>query len=276
MIADAEEKTHFNPRTRRVLTDFLTIINQLIMASRELNIVELYDLVLENSGYKKHILEWEDGEDRWENILEMRTVANDYRHLAPEDSLSSFLEGVALVSDVDSYDEKVDAVTLITLHAAKGLEFPVVFIVGMEEGLLPHRKSYDDPDQMEEERRLCYVGITRAMQRLYLVRAFRRSSMGSTSINLPSRFLLDIPPRLAMPPSDAGESKVQPIASPSATTSSPKPPLGAGDHVRHTKFGEGIVVNCLPTGEDQEVTVAFKGDAGLKRLLLSLAPLEKV
>jgi len=180
-----------------------------------------------------------------------------------------------LVSDVDSFDEKVDAVTLITLHAAKGLEFPVVFIVGMEEGLLPHRKSYDDRDQMEEERRLCYVGVTRAKQRLYLLRAFRRSSMGSTLVNIPSRFLSDIPSHLVMPPGDVGERKLQPIASPS-TTSSPKPALGAGDHVRHTMFGDGIVVNCNPAGEDQEVTVAFKGDAGLKRLLLSLAPLEKV
>lgn len=275
MIADAEEETHFNPRTSRVLTDFLTILNQLIAASGELNIVELYDLMLESSGYKEYILEWEDAEDRWENILELRTVANDYRHLAPEDSLSSFLEGVALVTDIDSYNEKVDAVTLITLHAAKGLEFPVVFIVGMEEGLLPHRRSYDDPNQMEEERRLCYVGITRAKQQLYLVRAFRRSSMGSTSVNLPSRFLSDIPPHLAMPPGDAGESKVPPTATPSPV-SSPKSPLSAGDHVRHTKFGNGIVVNCNPTGEDQEVTVAFKGEAGLKRLLLSYAPLEKV
>jgi len=279
MVADEDErdeKSYFNPRTSRVLTNFLAMLNELIKGSGEFNIVELLDLVLERSGYKEYILEGENGEDRWENILELRTVANDYRHLAPEDSLSSFLEGVALVSDIDSYDEKVDAVTLITLHAAKGLEFPVVFIVGMEEGLLPHRKSYDEPDQMEEERRLCYVGITRAKQRLYLVRAFRRSSLGSTLVNLPSRFLSDIPPHLAMPPGGgARESGVQPMAMPSPAPS-PKTPLSAGDHVRHAKFGEGIVVNCLPTGDDQEVTVAFKGEAGLKRLLLSLAPLERL
>ena len=279
MVADEDErdeKSYFNPRTSRVLTDFLAMLNELIKGSGELNIVELLDLVLERSGYKEYILEGENGEDRWENILELRTVANDYRHLAPEDSLSSFLEGVALVSDIDSYDEKVDAVTLITLHAAKGLEFPVVFIVGMEEGLLPHRKSYDEPDQMEEERRLCYVGITRAKQRLYLVRAFRRSSLGSTVVNRPSRFLSNIPPHLAMPPDGgAPESKVRPVATLSPAPSA-KTPLSAGDHVRHDKFGEGIVVNCLPTGDDQEVTVAFKGEAGLKRLLLSLAPMERV
>ena len=94
--------------------------------------------MLEHTGYKDYLLEAEDGEDRWENVLELRTVANDYRHLEPAEGLSQFLEGVALVTDVDSYDEKLDAVTLLTLHSAKGLEFPVVFIVGMEEGLLPH------------------------------------------------------------------------------------------------------------------------------------------
>ncbi len=269
-LADENETSPFSPRSIKALTSFMNILNELIIESKELNVVELFDLVLERSGYKEYIMDRDDGEDRWDNILELRTVANDYRHLAPEDSLSSFLEGVALVSDVDSYDEKIDAVTLITLHAAKGLEFPVVFIVGTEEGLLPHRKSFDDPDQMEEERRLCYVGITRAMERLYLVRAFRRSLMGSSGPTLPSRFLLDIPSHLVITPTGhARESAVQP-------TLTTKAPLNAGDHVRHTFFGEGIVINCLPTKDDHEVTVAFKGDAGLKRLLLSLAPLEKI
>jgi DNA helicase-2/ATP-dependent DNA helicase PcrA len=270
MLADENEKSPFSPRSVKVLTSFLNMLNELILTGKELNVVELFDLVLERSGYKEYIMDRDDGEDRWDNILELRTVANDFRHLAPDDSLSSFLEGVALVSDVDSYDEKIDAVTLITLHAAKGLEFPVVFIVGTEEGLLPHRKSFDDPDQMEEERRLCYVGITRAMERLYLVRAFRRSLMGSSGPTLPSRFLLDVPSHLVFKPTGhARESAVQQ----NLTT---KAPLDAGDHVRHTVFGDGIVVNCLPTKDDHEVIVAFKGDAGLKRLLLSLAPMEKI
>ena len=223
-------------------------------------------------------MEEEDGEDRWDNILELRTVANDYSNLPPGEGLPSFLEGVSLVTDVDGYDEKVDAVTLITLHAAKGLEFPVVFIVGMEEGLLPHRRSFDDADQMEEERRLCYVGITRAKQRVYLVRAFRRSSMGSTAEKEPSRFLMDIPPHLVNIPRGATESaRLHPVAvPPTASTTVRKPPLSDGDRVLHAKFGEGVVVSCVASGDDQEVTVAFKGGAGIKRLLLSLAPLEKV
>jgi len=278
VIADEGEGTPFNTRTKRVLTDFLNMLNEFIAKSGELDVLELFDLVVERTGYREYLMEEEDGEDRWDNILELRTVANDYRHLPPGEGLPSFLEGVSLVTDVDSYDEKVDAVTLITLHAAKGLEFPVVFIVGMEEGLLPHRRSFDDADQMEEERRLCYVGITRAKQRVYLVRAFRRSSMGSTAEKEPSRFLMDIPPHLVNIPRGATESaRLHPVVvPPTASTTVRKPPLSDGDRVLHAKFGEGVVVSCVASGDDQEVTVAFKGGAGIKRLLLSLAPLEKV
>jgi DNA helicase-2/ATP-dependent DNA helicase PcrA len=130
---------------------------------------------------------------------------------------------------------------------------------------------------MEEERRLCYVGITRAKQRVYLVRAFRRSSMGGTSVNLPSRFLSDVPPQLvAIPRRVTEEAQSQSVAVPSSASSVRKPPLSDGDHVLHAKFGEGVVVSCVASGDDQEVTVAFKGGVGIKRLLLSLAPLEKV
>jgi len=275
IVADekTEQKPPFSPRVMKALANFLTMLNHLMASSEELNIVELVDLVLESSGYREFILEAQDGEDRWENILELRTVAAEYRHLAPQEGLSSFLEGVALVADVDSYDEKVDAVTLITLHAAKGLEFPVVFIVGMEEGLLPHRRSFDDRDQMEEERRLCYVGITRAKERVYLIRAFRRGYQGSGEPTLPSRFLLDIPAHLVMTPSQYSDERRQKAVS--VPSPAPEAAFKSGDHVRHTVFGDGIVVNCLPIKDDQEVTVAFKGEAGVKKLLLSLAPLER-
>ncbi|MEA1959300.1 MAG: UvrD-helicase domain-containing protein [Chloroflexota bacterium] len=275
IVSDADGEQPFDKRSFRVITDFLNMLNDLIRAAAESNVVELFDLVIERTGYKSYLYENPDGEDRWENILELRTVAEDYAHLSPDEGLPSFLEAVALVSDTDSYNEKVSAVTLITLHAAKGLEFPVAFILGMEEGLLPHRKSIDEPDQMEEERRLCYVGITRAKQRVYLVRAFRRSSMGATSVNLPSRFLMDVPSHLRMTPGGDVETvrlSPRPFAKKAADY---KPPLAAGEKVVHVKFGEGIVVNCVPSGNDQEVTVAFKGEVGLKRLLLSLAPLEK-
>jgi DNA helicase-2/ATP-dependent DNA helicase PcrA len=246
-----------------------------------MNTVDLFDLIADRTGYKDYLYENPDGEDRWENILELRTVAEDYREMKPGEGLSALLENIALVTDTDSYNEKVNAVTLITLHAAKGLEFPVVFILGLEEGLLPHRKSLDDPDQMEEERRLCYVGITRAKQRLYMVRSFRRSSMGSTSVNLPSRFLMDIPSHLRTTPHRVADklNPAKPSKRQAKVVERPvveKPPLSAGEHVVHARFGEGIVVSCVPSGNDQELTIAFKGEGGLKRLLLSLAPIEKM
>lgn len=212
-------------------------------------------------------------------MLELRTVAQQYRDFKPPEGLTAFLEGITLVSDVDGLDESLDAVTLITLHQAKGLEFPIVFIVGMEEGILPHFKSFDDPAQMEEERRLCYVGITRAKQRVYLVRAFHRSLMGSSRVTSPSRFLSDLPPRLiSSPGSWRGEENQVARAIYSwnrATTLPPSPELKAGDHVRHLQFGEGVVVSSQPVKDDTEVVVAFSG-LGVKKLLLSFARLEKV
>jgi DNA helicase-2/ATP-dependent DNA helicase PcrA len=221
-----------------------------------------------------------DGEDRWENVLELRTVAQEYRELPPREGLAAFLEGVTLVSDIDSYDEQVDAATLITLHQAKGLEFPVVFIVGLEDGILPHIRSFDDPDQMEEERRLCYVGITRAKKKVYLVRAFRRSFMGSSAINQASRFLLDIPSHLISGGERwRGEDSDLATAMYSwnrmATPRPDLPELSAGDHVVHPQFGEGVVVSGKPVRDDFEVVVAFDG-AGIKKLLLSFAGLEKM
>jgi DNA helicase-2/ATP-dependent DNA helicase PcrA len=266
------------------------MLDEVIAKSQELNLVDLFDLVLERTGYEKYTLESVDGEERWDNILELRTVAAGYRDLEPRDGLAYFLEEVALVSDVDDLDEKVDAVTLITLHQAKGLEFPVVFIVGMEEGILPHFKSMPDPAQMEEERRLCYVGITRAKERVYLVHALRRSLMGRSAHNPPSRFLGDIPSHLLASPGAAPLSE-RAHPHPSAITHIPSagkehepqavekrtlPPLKAGDHVNHAMFGDGIVVNCLASSGDHQVTIAFKGDAGVKKFLLSLAPLQKL
>lgn len=263
----------FTARTRHDLNSFLSLVEGLAAQGQELHLHDLIQVVLERSGYKEYILNEPDGEDRWDNVLELCTLAQEYQHLEPGEGLTSFLEGVTLVSDVDSLDEKVNAVTLITLHQAKGLEFPVVFIVGLEEGVLPHIRSFDDPAQMEEERRLCYVGVTRAKRRLFLVRALRRSLAGLSGANPPSRFLLDIPPSLvSSAPSGLG------VPEPKVLTPAPAPSLPhirAGDRVRHAKFGEGVVVSCQPSRDDQEVTVAF-AEAGVRKLLLSLAPLEKL
>jgi len=263
-----------------VLAGFAAMVENFIEKSRELNLVELFDLVVEGSGYKQYLKGLVDGEERWENVLELRGVAQDYRELPPLEGLAAFLEGVALVSDVDNLDEKSQSVTLITLHQAKGLEFPVVFIVGMEDGILPHFKSIDDPEQLEEERRLCYVGITRAKQRVYLVRAFRRHLMGSSNVNRPSRFLQDIPSHLLASSSIWDGEDSEPASAVYSWDATPAdsgdlPDLKPGDHVQHEQFGEGVVVSCQPVKNDAEVVVAFDG-AGVKRLLLSFAKLEKM
>jgi len=270
-----------SPRTIQALAGFDSLMANLTVRSHELTLSGIVDEILEHIGYKAYIQDKDDGEERWENIVELHNVAGEYDELDAEEALTAFLEKVSLVSDIDELDEKADAATLITLHQAKGLEFPAVFIVGLEEGILPHRRSFDDPEEMEEERRLCYVGITRAKKRLYLLRSYRRSLFGGSTSNPPSRFLQDISPHLT---SRRGlwEETATPVASPDfdrgsqpSRRSSSTLTLKVGDHVHHSKFGPGIVMNCSPTRDDQEVTVAFEG-AGVKRLLASLAPLEKI
>ena len=281
LLAEQEGKEAlFNPRITKLLTAFLNLIEEFRARSQEINLVGLFDLLIKRTGYQEYLLGGMGGEERWDNVLELRTVVRQYNDLKPPDGLAAFLEGVTLVSDVDGLDETVEAVTLITLHQAKGLEFPVVFIVGMEDGILPHFKSLDDPAQMEEERRLCYVGVTRAKQRVYLVRAFRRSLMGSSTVNRPSRFLDDIPQHLI---SGGGwwqgeESQIAEAMyswnKPSALSSTTQE-LKAGDHVRHATFGEGVVVRCQPVKDDVEAVVAFDG-VGIKKLLVSFAKLERI
>jgi DNA helicase-2/ATP-dependent DNA helicase PcrA len=275
-----EDGPSLSPRVSKSLAAFLGLIQEFTRRSKELNLRDLFDLVVKKTGYKEYIFSGEKGEERWDNILELRTVAGDYREMKAGEGLTSFLEGVTLVSDVDGLDETVETVTLVTLHQAKGLEFPIVFIVGMEDGILPHFKSLDQPEQLEEERRLCYVGITRAKQRVYLVYAFRRSFMGGSTVNKPSRFLKDIPQHLITPSYlwQGEERQVMPAVYSWNKTSAPSldaPEFKAGDHVRHAQFGEGVVVSCQPVKDDIEVVIAFSRGVGVKKLLLSFARLEK-
>jgi len=283
LLADSSEsgaEMPFSARTVKALAGFAAMLEKLIERSREVDIVALFDLVVEGSGYKQYITGLIDGEERWENVQELRGVAQDYKDLKPGEGLTAFLEGVALVSDVDDLPEKQETVTLITLHQAKGLEFPVVFIVGMEEGIIPHYKSIDDPAQLEEERRLCYVGITRAKKKVYLVRAFRRHLMGSSAVNKPSRFLLDIPEHLlarsnSLAAEDEWSTPTVQGQEEKAKRTAELPEFKPGDHVRHEQLGEGVVVNYHRVKNDAEVVVAFDG-TGVKRFLLSFAKIEKV
>jgi DNA helicase-2/ATP-dependent DNA helicase PcrA len=280
-------------RQAQALTGVLDLIDDLAGVAARNNVSTLINGALERTGYRRWLfgeLEESEAEERWQNIEELRNVAAEYDGLAPQHGLASFLEDVALISDQDEMTEADDdrggKVTLITLHSAKGLEFPVVFMIAMEEGVLPHVRSFDDPAQMEEERRLCYVGITRAKERLYLLRAFRRYGNGMSQHNPPSRFLREIPPELLTQKSAVSESESpaqrRSLRYRSAPKDDDRPPVpedavfSGGERVRHPRFGEGVVVGCVVKGDDQELTIAFKDETGIKKLLLSFAPLERL
>ncbi len=189
------------PRARGSLAGFAELVSRLRTRVGVLPLPELLDAVLEESGYRAMLADGsEEGEERWANLLELRSVTTRYDDLSPDDALDRFIEETALVADQDSYETGADAVTLITLHAAKGLEFPVVFIAGLEEGVFPHSRSLDDEKQLEEERRLAYVGITRAKRRLFLSHAARRATWGQGGLSVPSRFLFEVPAELMSGP----------------------------------------------------------------------------
>lgn len=249
----------------------------------------LIKFALDETGYKKFLDDGTiEGEARLENVAELISVASKYDKLEPGMSLNVFLEEVALVSDLDTLDEKDNAVTLMTLHSAKGLEFPWVFIVGLEEGLLPHSQSIFNPEELEEERRLFYVGCTRAMDRLHLLYTKNRMLYGETQDVVPSQFLADIPPELvetnfekapgARPHTSlrGPQGQSNPISAFEGTPIPLEKPLqefSDGDRVRHGTFGEGMVVSVA----GGVVSVAFKDPKiGIKKLAISIAPLEKI
>ncbi len=289
----------FDARTRKALLPFLGILESLRDAQAEKNLVDLFDLIVLKTAYEPYVRDGtEEGEDRWGNVQELRKAIRKFSGAASDVALVQFLEEVALVADIDALKEDVDAPILMTLHTAKGLEFPVVFIVGLEEGLFPHSRSFEDPAQMEEERRLCYVGITRAKERLYLINAFRRAFYGSSEAGTPSRFLADIPREL-IAGSSGRASRKEPVRTPARDRDTedddkdtrrnfraPPPAtrrraqtqvdleFKAGDRVQHTLFGSGVVVSSKQSGTDEEVEVAFVGK-GVKRLIARYAGLQK-
>ncbi|RPH57995.1 MAG: DNA helicase UvrD, partial [Chloroflexi bacterium] len=240
-------------------------------------VTELFDRIAADINYKDHLDDGtEEGKERWENVLELRRVAEEYATR----TLAEFLENVALVSDQDTIKEG-NVPTLLTLHAAKGLEFGVVFIVGLDDGILPHSRSFDEPEEMEEERRLFYVGITRAKERLYLLRAERRGGRGYAEETIPSRFLDDIPANLLLGKSRTGRSSsrrasLETWTLPSPQGAKPAPILQAkfhaGSRVKHSIWGEGIVLDSKMQDGDEIVDVVFES-VGIKRLAASLANL---
>ena len=265
----------FNPRARRALVSFVDPWLRWIEMKEKSGLVALIDLILEETNYRAHIDDGtEEGEARWENIQELRRVAYEFENV----DLASFLESIALISDQDTLSDEQNAPTLLTLHAAKGLEFPIVIIIGLDDGVLPHQRSFDDPEAMAEERRLLYVGITRAKDRLYLLRSFRRRFAGPSTLSEPSRFLHNIPPKL-LDGDLLGSQDWEQTSYKQKTTwdLSPKIPLEPqykpGMRVQHKVFGEGVVMSTRIDHDDEEVSVEFE-EIGMKHLDASMAQLE--
>ena len=281
-------------RALNSIATFGDLITRLIEQSMALDTTELIDLAVERTGYGAMLREdKERGEERMENLQELRASAEQFSGSDERGQLTDFLENVALVSDVDGLqggdDSEIDAdaITLITLHQAKGLEYDAVFLVGLEDGMLPHSRSLEDPAQLEEERRLLYVGMTRARKRLYMFRAFQRRFHGQSGSQTASRFLLEIPESLVTIRDIRGHSRVADrIPDPmwtkrAASTPAPRTAtrsadeFAPGEKVKHDVFGEGVVVSSSGSGSDTQVTVAFVGE-GVKRLMLSFAPIERI
>jgi ATP-dependent DNA helicase UvrD/PcrA len=265
----------FGTRPASALADFGLRLAAWRSLAASSPVAALLETVLHDVHYHEYIDDGtEEGEDRWANVEEFLALAQE----DPETGLDVFLENVALVSDQDTLANTQPAPTLLTLHAAKGLEFPVVFIVGLDEGLLPHQRSYDDPEAMAEERRLFYVGITRAMNRLFLVRAFRRHAAGTSSLTEPSRYLDDLPADRIDGGTPTRLTRARAVYERQTRWEGRIPTTiecvyRAGMRVRHPSFGEGMVLESRIADGEEELTVQFEL-CGLKWLAASLANLE--
>ncbi|UTT42461.1 DNA helicase PcrA [Exiguobacterium aurantiacum] len=283
------------PRTATKLAEFRQLMVDLRQMADYLSISELIEEVLKKSGYEEmlKIEKTLEAESRLENLQEFLSVAQNFEKESDEQTLVAFLTDLTLVSDLDTLEEvdELHQVTLMTLHSAKGLEFPVVFLIGMEEGLFPHSRALNDPEEMEEERRLAYVGITRAEKRLYLTRAQSRMLYGRFQNNPESRFLHELPETLLERSGKAKKAMPwNPVESPgklpvNGFSSKPKPKLAqssgaesigwnVGDKANHKKWGQGTVVQTRGEGDQLELDIAFPA-VGIKRLLAKFAPIEK-
>ncbi len=297
IIKDADDYPDLS-RAAKKLKEFVLLIDGFIEAvnSNMYSLAEIYNLILEHTDYERYIRTEKDKPDeRIENIEELRSnIINFEKEYGDGADLTTFLEEISLQTDIDNYDAEADSVVMMTLHSAKGLEFPVVFIAGMEEGIFPSNMTLMNPEEMDEERRLAYVGITRAKEKLYLIRARDRMLFGSTQHNRPSRFVEEIPenlleltgkdknenngsvnisndflqygkPRKSSP----GYRKVTPKTAPSNIT------YAVGDAVMHKVFGKGTIISADKMGNDQMLQISFE-NAGTKTLMANFCKMEKL
>ena len=244
--------------------EFKNLILELSEASKNTDLTELIDLVLEKSGIKAEMEKDKtlESELRLENLLEFKSITENYQKETGTVNLEDFLEDISLVADVSEHSDNDDAITLMTMHSAKGLEFKVVFLAGMEENIMPHTMSLQEKNGIEEERRLCYVAITRAKERLYITNAKRRMLFGNMSMNPPSRFIGEIDPNL-IDKEDSTLVKNSEIFTKEKFYSSEATNYKHGEIVYHLSFGRGVVVDC----DDRFVTVAFDKRFGIKKFL---------
>ena len=293
VISHADE---YAPLSRSVqkLKSFAAMIGELSAKANEgIPLEELYQLLLEKTDYLAYLkTEYEDFEDRIDNVNELLSNIVNFEENREEVSLSGFLEEISLLTDLDNFDEKGDGVVMMTIHSAKGLEFPVVFLPGMEEGIFPGMQSIYSPEEIEEERRLAYVAITRAKEEVCFLRASSRMLFGSTSRNMPSRFLKEIPDEMidytgamsfssyfssvprpqTKPAAKPGVFFSKPSASPAAASPAA---FSVGDRVLHKAFGEGLVLSCKPMGGDFMLEIAFD-TVGTKKIMSNYARLKKL
>ncbi|MGH7309508.1 MAG: ATP-dependent helicase [Candidatus Rokuibacteriota bacterium] len=263
-------------RARKSLEEFAALVPRLAAQRDRVPPPAFIDAVLDASGYRDFLKHERspEAEARLENLEELVAAAEDYTVTEAEPTLAGFLDSVALMSDVDEWEQGQSRVTLMTLHAAKGLEFPVVFLTGMEEGVFPHARSLSDPEEIEEERRLCYVGLTRARERLCLTWALHRRIHGY-GVGEPSRFLREMPETELAALNARAEPGPRPAGEEPTTSVDDELPLRVGAKVRHARWGEGMVVGVEKEGSDVLVTVRF-ASVGRKRLSWQYAHLEEL
>ncbi len=291
VMLDSDLLKHFSKKIAAGIKDFVLLITRYSKEKDELGVAELIRKVLEDSGYieELHKENTVESSARIENLQELISVAVDFEKNSEVNTLEEFLAGISLMSDIDKMDEEDHVVSLMTLHSAKGLEFPVVFLSGMEEGIFPTARAMDNIQEIEEERRLFYVGITRAIERLFLSNAQVRTLYGRTKYNVISRFMKEIAGHFIQMNKKEKEQKPQEKPKsfskiyrgktikevPKSLNLSIAKEITAGQKIKHDKFGIGMVVSVKGSGEKTELTIAFD-DVGIKKLILGFAPIQIV
>ncbi len=270
-LAKEQNTSMFEVLSKPKELEFKKLILELTEASKDVDLTKLIDLVLEKTGMKQEMEKDKtlESELRLENLMEFKSITENYQHETGNVNIEDFLEDISLVADVSEHNDNDEAITLMTMHSAKGLEFKVVFLAGMEENIMPHSMSLQDKDGIEEERRLCYVAITRAKERLYITNAKRRMLFGNTNMNPPSRFIGEIEPSLI----DKEDIKAldTEVFDKEKYYSDKATPYKHGEVVNHMSFGRGVVIDC----DDRFVTVAFDKRFGIKKFLSNYQGLKR-